>query len=48
MAGAGSVLGKIRPKFAELEGKDGVAHVLHLSTGPHKDDYKGMRRREAG
>ena len=48
MAGAGNASGETQPQLAELEGKDRVARVLHQSTGPRKDDYKGMKRQEAG
>lgn len=48
MAGAGKASGETRPQLAELEGKVGVALALHLSAGPGKDDYKGMKRRAPG
>lgn len=48
MAGAGNASGETRPQLAELEGKDSVTPVLHLSAGPRGDDYKGLKRREAG
>lgn len=34
MAGAGNASGETRPQLAELEGKDRVTPVLHLSAGP--------------
>lgn len=38
---------KTRPQLSELKGKNGVTHVLHLSAGQCKDDYTGMKRRQA-
>lgn len=48
MAGADNALGDTQPQLTELEGEDRVSHVLHLSAGPRKDNYKQMKRQEAG